>query len=137
MAVNNTHTTAAMPTTAAAMARTISSLLADAAAGAWAFAGLAEVGAAGFATEVPGAGAAGLAGVAVEVSTLAPAGGGAGGGGAPGRAGAGVAGAAGVGAATTAGAATGAPAAGKVGSLIVAVAEGFGGRLMRTVSFLG
>ncbi len=129
--MNNTQTTAAMPTTAAAIARMKSSLLAGALAEAGLGALAAGIGAEGLAIEVPGAAAA-LAGVAVEVSGLAPAEGGAGGAGAAGRAGDGAAGVA-----VTTGAAGGVPAAGKVGSLIVAVAEGFGGRLMRTVSFLG
>jgi hypothetical protein len=51
--------------------------------------------------------------------------------------GAGVIGADGAGGVTTTPTAVGAPPAGMDGSLIVAVAEGFGGSEMRTVSFLG
>lgn len=130
MAMNNTHSTAARPTTAAAIARIKSSLLAGAPAAAGLAALAAGIGAAGLAIAGPD-----LASVAVEVNRLAPADGGAGGAGTADRTGAGDAGPAGV--AVTTGGAGGAPAAGKVGSLIVAVAEGFGGKLMRTVSFLG
>jgi hypothetical protein len=137
MEVNNTHSTAAMPTTVAAMANPRSTLLivcSPAGAG-----GLAGRGAPAPAA-VPGRGivgaptvVAGLAGVAVDVSGRAPAGGGAGG--ATTRPGAG-AGAAGAGDGRAAGAAA-APLAGSVGNLMVAVGDGFGGRLMRTVSFFG
>lgn len=101
--------TAAKPTTAAAIARMVSTLLSVATA----------------------TGAAGRAAVvAVRCATGAAV---------PTR-GAGAAGAA-MGAGTNAGVETDeapvGPPGGSVGNLIVGAAEGFGGRLMRTVSFLG
>ena len=127
----NTLTTAPRPTTAAAMARPTSrplTLLTGAGAGAGGRAAGPPGGrGAGAPVDVGGRDAAG-AGAGPEV-------GGRGGGGA--IEGAGVIGAEGAGGgAPGIGAAEGGPA-GMDGSLIVAVAEGFGGSEMRTVSFFG
>jgi len=129
---NSTLTTAPRPITAAAMARPTSKPLTRLAAGNGAWAGGRGPGApggrgAGLPVEVGGRGADGAVG-APEV----------GGRGGPGATdGAGVNGLGGEGAAGGEPGAVGAGAPGIEGNLIVAVAEGFGGRLMRTVSFLG
>jgi hypothetical protein len=136
---NHIHPTAASPITAAAMAKPISRPLtaflapANAAGRAVGAAGLA-VGAgaatpteeggratdAALAPETGGAGAAGEAEGGRETAGGAAAAAGGGGG-----------------AGVEAGGGGGEPPAGKLGSLIVADEEGFGGKLMRTVSFLG
>src|SRR5262245_17066554 len=128
-------TTAPMPTTAAAIARPTSNPLNLLAAGTGACAGGRGAGAPGGRGTGPPVEVGGRA----TVADGAPDVGGRGGAGA--AAGAGVnglegAGVAGAGPAPGTGAA-GAGPPGIEGSLIVAVAEGFGGRLMRTVSFLG
>jgi len=134
---NHIQPMAASPTTAAAMAKPISRPLtvffADDAGGRGA----------GAAERAAGAGAATPAeeGGRATAAPLAPEVGGTGGAGEAeaGRAGAGAAGAAAAEGGGALGAADGGggPPAGRLGNLMVADEEGLGGRLMRTVSFLG